>query len=285
MIPVIFIHRGSGEQYLEYVLRQAKEYNENIILLGDDKNNIYNFIKHVPYKNYCFHSNAFEKVYTPMSTLGDYETFCFQRWFILYEYMKTENIDKCFYLDSDIMFYGNAEEEAEKFKQFDLTLIHKSVGNSSYITYNGLKDFCKFTYELYKNRGYEFDKIASHYHVMQKYGRPGGVCDMTLFEYYARYKNPAGVGEMMYEIDNTVYDHCINQVDRNYEMKNGIKNIQFTLNRPFCKKLTTNKDIRFVTLHFQGGCKGLIPQFYRRKWQGPSSHHLSNIHTGDKLYT
>ena len=45
---------------------------------------------------------------------------------------------------------------------------------------------------------YEFDKIASHYEVRQKHGLPGGVCDMTFFEYYGRYYCANGVGEMTF---------------------------------------------------------------------------------------
>lgn len=263
MIPAIFMHRGDGEMYLEPVMRQAQEFDNHVILIGDDRNAKFSsIVEHHLISDYKNTSNEFVKCYEPLSTHGDYETFCFERWFILYEFMQNKNLDKCFYFDSDIMFYANTEDEAKKFEQFDLTLVHKSAGCSSYITFKGLKDFCKKTFEIYYKRGFEFDKLKAFYQTMQNHGRTGGVCDMTLLEHYSRYTNPAGVGEMMYIVDNTTYDHCINQADQNYEMENGIKKIQMINNRPHCKQLTTGKIIQFNTLHFQGECKGLIPKFF-----------------------
>ena len=265
-IPIIFAHRGSGENYLECVLRQAKNLNPIVCLLGDEQNKKFDqIVAHDYIKNYSNISNEFAKIYIPLSTLGDYELFCFQRWFVLYEYMKAQKFDRCLYLDSDMMFYSDAYQEVtNKFDYFNIMLVHKCVGSSCYITYEGLKDFCKFLYETFANpKSWDFVKIASHWECHKMFGRTGGVCDMTFFEYYGRYKDPAGVGELMHvtKEDDSTYDHCINQNDRYYEMENGIKKIQFNNGFPYCKHLKLNKMIKFNTLHFQGGCKGLIPQF------------------------
>lgn len=263
MIPVVFIHKGDGERYLECVLTQAKKFGNEVILIGDAENEKFrSIITHRKISNYNKLSNEFSKVYVPLSTYGDYELFCFQRWFILLEWMNAQSIETCLYLDSDVMFYANAEEEVKKFEQFDLTYIHRCVGCSSYWTYEGLRRFCEFTVETYAQKGFDYDRISAHFDVMQKHNMTGGVCDMTFLEYYARYKNPAGVGEMMYVYDGSTYDHCIHQQDHHYEMKNGIKNIRFVDGRPYCRQLSTGKMIRFSSLHFQGGFKKMIPQIF-----------------------
>ena len=262
-IPVVFIHRGDGETYLECVIKQAKSFDNPVVLIGDKSNKKFSSIaEHQLISGFSYYSKKFEDVYVPLSTHGDYETFCFQRWFVLYEWMKRKNVDKCFYLDSDVLFYANTNEEAEKYKYFDFTLAHRCCGHASYFTYNGLRTFCKFLFETYVERGFDYDKIASHWELHKKYNRTGGVCDMTLFEYFARYKNPGGVAETMHIINDSTYDHCINQADYNYEMVNGLKNIQFKDGIPYCRQLQYDKLIRFVALHCQGGCKGLIPKYY-----------------------
>jgi hypothetical protein len=268
-VPVIFIHKGSEDGYLEYALRQAKKNDNEVYLIGGDQTKKYESIIDKFYMIDDYTSNtcdAFTKVYEPLSTLvGDYELFCFQRWFILYDFMKLNDIKECFYLDSDVLLFTNAKDEAKKFEQFDLTLIHKCCGNSSYIKYEGLRDVCKFIYTTYSEKTkFDYCKIKSHYDVMQDFDMYGGVCDMTLLQYYARYKNPARVGEMMYIIDGSTYDHCIDQQDNNYEMLNGIKNIMIRDGRPYCKQLSTDKQIRFNTLHFQGTSKRLIRTYYER---------------------
>lgn len=264
-VPVVFIHRGDGGGHVPCAINQAKVYNKEVILLGDESNKkLSNICTHKMISDYSNISNEFLKVYVPLSTHGDYETFCFQRWFVLYEWMKAEKRDVVLYLDSDIMLYADATKEYnDKFQQFALTLVHKCVGSNCYTTYEGLKDFCKFTYETYQQKQYEFDRIAAHYHTMQKYHKTGGVCDMTYLEYYGRYINPAGTGELMYIINDSVYDHCISMPDKYYEMENGIKKVQFIDKLPYVKRFDVDKLIRFNTLHFQGGSKTIMGQFYK----------------------
>ena len=261
-IPVVLIHRGF-EPYVQTTIQQAKQFNERIILLGDDRNkHCESFCEWHNLHDYFGIATEFEKIYEPLSTLGDYELFCFQRWFILHEFVKKNNLDTVFYMDTDVMLYCNVTKEWEKFKNFIFTLVLKSVGCTSFFTAEGLKDFCKYLYETYFNKGtYEYDKIASHYHVRQKHGLPGGVCDMTLLEYYGRYYCANGVGEMTYNIDGSVFDHCVDQKDYFYEHENGLKKIHMKEGIPYVRNERTKELVKFNSLHFQGGSKGYIDQY------------------------
>ena len=51
------------------------------------------------------------------------ELFCFQRWFVLYEFMKEQKIDKVFCMDSDVLLYTDASEDFKNLKT--LTLSHE----------------------------------------------------------------------------------------------------------------------------------------------------------------
>ena len=91
-IPVIFIHRGF-EPYVETTIRQAQHHGNRTVLIGDDRNkHCESFTEWADMGKYFEWSEKFKDIYVPLSTLGDYELFCFQRWYILYEYMKDHNI-------------------------------------------------------------------------------------------------------------------------------------------------------------------------------------------------
>ena len=89
-VPVIFIHKGSEDGYLEYAIRQAKKNDNEVYLLGGEETKKYEPLldEFHMIDEYTLTSDAFTKVYEPLSTLGPFETFCFQRWFILYDFMK-----------------------------------------------------------------------------------------------------------------------------------------------------------------------------------------------------
>jgi hypothetical protein len=173
--------------------------------------------------------------------------------------MISQGIDRCLYLDSDVMLYANAESEIKKFEQFDFTLSHRCCGSNSFFTIKGINEFCDFLMRVYSNKNsYDFERIAVHYHVRQKHGLVGGVCDMTLLEYHA-YQKWGLVGEMMHIIDDSTYDHNINTSDQNFKMSElGIKEISFLDGIPYCYQESSEKNIRFNSLHYQGGAKRFL---------------------------
>jgi hypothetical protein len=268
MVPVIIIHKGNPS-YLPTVIQQAKKFNSNVFLIGDNSNK-----KLVDSKDFCpidscsSRATEFSKIYSHLSTNGyDIELFCFQRWLILEEFMRAQEIRRCLYIDSDVLLYANAENEIIKYEQFDFTLTHRCCGSSSFFTHTGLVGICDFMMATYSNKqSYEYEKIASHYHIRQKHKLPGGVCDMTLLEFYS-YQICGRVGEMMHIIDGATWDHSINESDQGFDMKSGIKNIQFlncsgplgTGFLPHCQK--GEERIRFHSLHLQGPAKGKFSEF------------------------
>lgn len=255
-IPVIVIHRGNQPYYHE-VIRQAKKYNEKVLPIDDT-----NDPASCNISLYLQSSDKFASVYEHLSTNGrDIELLCFQRWFILKDFMEKHNIDVCLHIDSDVMMYCNTDTEYEKFSQFDFTLSHRCCGSNSFFTLNGLKKFCDFLMNFYRNKNsYDYDRIAAHYHTRQKHGLPGGVCDMTLLQHYS-YLHCGKIGEMMHIIKGSTYDHNINEPDQYFRMNKGIKDITFVNGIPHCYQESTGKQIQFRTLHFQGPGKRHLPNF------------------------
>jgi hypothetical protein len=270
MIPVVLIHKGSQE-YLKYAILQALKSGNEVFLIGTpdasdivEDDNFYFF----DMADYSEGFDSFQSNYVHLNTTPkDFEIFCFHRWFILKNFMNTAVLKNVFYIDSDVMLYANVNHEWEKFSQYHMTLAHRTAAVCSFMTIKGLENFVSMVEHIYSHKkGYDFNKIHSHFTVRQAHGLGGGVCDMTLFEYFHYHSEfgggPGRVGEMMEIIDGTTYDHNINAADQDFEFENGKKNIKFLDGIPYCKSLHLDENIYFNSLHCQGGAKYLMKDIY-----------------------
>lgn len=265
-LPIIFIHYGNSA-YLKYSLSQAKYSNPDSIvyLVGDESNDCYDFVQHHCFLDYFNEAAEFDKIYRHFNTTPyHYALFDFQRWFILKEFLYSNGLEKCLYLDSDTMLYADVTQEQKKVALFDFTLSYRICGCTFFLNrVKALGDFCQFLMDLYtKKQRYQYDKMISHYAMRQKNGLRGGVCDMTAFELYSG--NHFGeIGEVALIIDGSVYDPNINLPTPGFEMSNGIKRIIWKDKVPYGKQEKKGKEIRFNSLHFQGReAKRLMGAFY-----------------------
>lgn len=267
MIPVILIHKGN-DHYLTYTLKQASK-NNKVYLIGNINPNIEN-VEFCDMNEFSNGLDEFKKNYVHLNTTPyDYEVFCYERWFLLKNFMDKKQLETVFYIDSDVLLFVNVTEEWEKFSQYNFTLLHRTAAISSFITKKGINDFCGLISSVYSNKsGYPFKKIESHFNVRKNCGLGGGVCDMTLLEYF-HYDfgcggGPGRIGEMMQIINDTTYDHNINAKDQDFAFKNGIKEIKIINKTPYVYNEKLNKDIKFNSIHFQGSAKHLIKTIYEQ---------------------
>lgn len=259
-IPVIMIQLGSQE-YFKKVIEQARKFNDNVFVIGD-------MLPPCQYdiRGYSQSTDEFSAIYEHLSTNNrKIELMCFNRWFILKDFMEKHGIDVSFHIDTDVMLYTNVNTMWDYFSQFDFTLSHRCCGSNSYFTYHGLKNFCNFLMNFYnKKNSYDYERVAAHYHVRQKFGLPGGVCDMTLLQHYS-YLHCGKIGEMMHIVEKGTFDHNINESDQYFRMSKQMKDVVFINGLPFCYQESTGKQIQFRTLHFQGSAKMYITQLHHFK--------------------
>ena len=272
MIPVVLINYGSTF-VLEHVIKQALKPRNDVFLLSNVG---------VDVEDDNFHNRNISKYHTPeidvfcenyvnMSTNPfAVERFCFLRWFFLKEFMRQENVETCLYIDSDVLLFSNAEEEYNnKYKQYDLTITRGCAPSSSFFTRYAIDSFCDFMQETFSNKtSYYFDCLKSFFEVSQKHNLGGGVCDMTLFRHYIYDRNvgggPGRVGEMTTIIEDSTYDHNINTKDEYYDYDGVMKNIKIENGIAYCLHEKLNRNITFNCLHFQGGAKRYLKDYYSR---------------------
>lgn len=269
-IPVVVISKSFKPcPELELVVNQAASMGNDVVLLGDEGNQQYALDYHLFMSNHYEGVEEFESLYQHLSTNPEnIEMFCFSRWFILRNFLRSLNLPGALYIDNDILLFANANDEFEKRKHLYCMLSGRTSGHSSYWSLEGIEAFCDYLMEIYSDKtSYDYTRLASHYRVRQIFGLPGGLCDMTLLESFARYKFPHLVGEG--SVVNACprpdfyYDHVIQQSE-GFEMENGVKKFTFTEGVPYAIHAASGYHIPFATVHFQGVHKPLMAPFIKR---------------------
>lgn len=270
---IIFIHKGKSK-YLDLALKQAHKSNPDatIILLGENYNNRLNFVKYYNINEYKTEADNFKQYYKHFSTNSyNFELFCFQRWFILKDFINKHKIKQFFYCDSDVLLFNNLIKD-NNFKKFNFTLseefcAHNSFWNKS----NEINLFCNFLKNVYtKNDQKTYNQLLDFWRNHQKNKKNGGICDMTLFNLYKKI-NHKKIGETSIIINNSTYDHNINtnkQGGVKFQNIFKFKKIIWINHIPYVK--TKDKNIiKFNSLHFQGNAKRYMERAYNNKKINP----------------
>ena len=152
-----------------------------------------------------------------------------------------------------MLLYCDITEEQKKFEDYRYTLTHNISAGISFINDTSILDeYCHLVTNAYNRQDlFNFDKCFNHYLLLQKHGRPGGVCDMTFWEILRNKGNPGLVGETSAILGGSTFDHNINGPD-GYEMHDGVKKVVWENDVPFCIQTSSGRKIKFNCLHFQG---------------------------------
>lgn len=271
--PIIFIHLKNSN-YLPYTLAQAKYSNpqSTVFLLGDDSNR-YDQIQHALVADYFDSAQEFAQSYQHLSTNPiDYELFCFQRWFILKDFMTRQSLQNCLYLDSDVMLYADASQEHERLKAFEIALPGCVPGSTYINSLNALEKFCESVLNLYRDTTC-FQALELKFRQELRSSMATSISDMDAFQFY-RDRHPEKVGELLEIVDDSTYDLRVSS-SCGFEMLEGVKKLTLVQGHPFGTEAASGKLIRFKSLHFQGIDKHRIKDYFTGEspanWISPPS--------------
>ena len=271
-INIFYFHIGQDEHLL-HSLRQTRytNPNANIYLVGenvpDEAKQISNFY---PYKSMlCEQSQKLIKNYVNYSSNNaQFELICILRWFLFRNLAKKLNLNNLFCIDSDMLLYTDLVEPLRNFDSYRYAL--SSGTSAAVICINDvtvLDNYCNLVDGFYSPERFgeyyvvgerltkKFDHIRSDmlcvYNNRLKNGLLGGICDMTFWGAYKNMDEPTMTGEISAVVSGSTFDHNINSADC-YEMKDGIKNIEWIDNVPYSKNIVLDRMVKFNLLHFQG---------------------------------
>lgn len=190
--PLVFIHKGN-QKYLKKVINLAEKNNKNVYLIGDKTN-----------KYYCQHwidfqelnqleYLKFKKTYIHLSTNRyEFELGCFERYFLLYEFMKKHDVSECFMVDSDVCVFTDLEKEILDKYDVALSATENGIPNiwcmsphCSYWKKEALAGFLEYLEHLYKNHDKRLERLWDFYKKNKMYG---GISDMVILHLWVKEK-------------------------------------------------------------------------------------------------
>jgi hypothetical protein len=274
-IPVVIHHLGDQLYFQKCVELNAK--HNKVIVIGDSTNiklfqhNIN--VQHVHIDTLMTDDvRDFEKYFVNYSSNNPtFEFLCFQRIFVLRELLKTRNLTKVVYVDSDCILLDNMTEYFNTFPD-----IHSAVSivtsNSPYnmtacihnslLTIHFCDVFIQLCKDIYQNKS-KFHLIQDKAVWHQKTRTPGGICDMTLYYLMVQHKMVTNVADLnatrIYQNELCVFDHnsCIKYGflgDNTFQVKNDLKVI-VKQGSHYYALLHNGQPIRLLSMHFQGNNK------------------------------
>lgn len=253
---IVFIHRGSTT-FLAFSVAQAISSGYNVIVIGDREcleslREIGLPCDLIPMGDLLHSSQDFIRIYQHQSINDyDWELFCFKRWFILYDLVKSRG-NQVILADSDVFVYPG----------IDFSLLNSIQGaagmfNSAWFCHvkyvDTLKLFIQFMLELFSSPGLIAEIGARH-----SVNNCLHISDMTLLREFAASRaglcsDTVSLGEL-YGLDGNIKDSML------FNVEGGFKEIAFHGNLPFAFRRDGGLN-RFHTLHFQGTSKLLMQIF------------------------
>ena len=163
IVPVVYICYGKLPPFLLMNLELAMRQNSKVILISNIEPKFdplpaswASKLKFVQMNEYDSDAVAFSKIYHHISIFNRepavlYELRCFQRWFILRDYMKKNSIQMVYYADGDSALYANITKVVSLRKPCSATINIEAqehnfhwvgAGESSIWTIDAIIDFC-----------------------------------------------------------------------------------------------------------------------------------------------
>ncbi len=260
-LPIVFIQKDDA-RFLNLALVRAKASNPDsrLIVIGDNLSPKLDFAEYYSMKGLSKGANKFNEKYVHLSTVGfDFELFCFQRWFVLNEFMHKEKINSCLHLDHDVLLYSNVTLNQKEFSKAPFAYSFGTSGHCFFI--NDLKQFdklCEFITSFYTDKK-RLAGLRNMYEDRLQKHLLGGVCDMTALKIFAQ-ENPKLVMDVSEITTSGIFDHNINASD-GFETFCGLKKIIVKNGLPFVIVKSTKKIVPLKAIHMQRLAKSLMRKF------------------------
>lgn len=178
---IFVIHKGNHE-YFKACISSIKNSNPDahIVLFGDERNADIVGVEHIDYddakKNMILKFDEYVHL-SPNSE--EYERICLDRFFVIYDYMKKNQIDIGFHMDSDVLLNVKLEDKYYNGK-FNYC---RNCGGTMIFTLAQIEKFCLLIKEWYTS-SQKLQQLKDLYNLRIERGMAGGISDMTFFNLY-----------------------------------------------------------------------------------------------------
>jgi hypothetical protein len=280
-IPTVIAFFGQVPGYLKVCLRSAADFNDRVVLIGDDTN-AGAWPDHWDSSRTSLPKfDEFRRSYVKMSDYTErFEMAFWRRPFAVEQWMQHERVDQIFLLDSDIVTFADYARDVLPRLPPDCRAALMAPGaqdnfvwaNSlhfSFWTLDALKDFTSFCIEAYRDPEIRRKLEEKHrWHIDN--AKPGGICEMTLLYLWCE-RNGTGIGDLSRAGNGIVGDLSVssssNHFGDEYEMRRRFKAFVFKDGAPYGFNRVLGQQVRFLCIHCQGDAKRLMKFLYGRWWR------------------
>jgi len=299
MKAIFYVHRGNSF-FLHLSIEQAHKMNPQIpiVLLGDETNRNIAYAKHFYIKDFMQRASQLAQVYKHASPNGyDYELFCFQRWFVIWEFMQQhpDYDDRFAYFDSDTLIFDNINDRLEDsttkedFKSSNiskdsfprLALENGLCPAFSFFERGTIGELCDVIESIYtKPEGMRYWE-----HFVEKTRQQHavhGFSDMYAIEYYCQQIRPGETVNIDIPIPDAsgqlvCYDQNISLSD-GFQMTNqGYKQFNWHEGNPYGIQISNGEEVRFRGIHFQGRSKFLMAYYTHTPFYKLKGHWIKDF--------
>lgn len=270
---VLITHRGVS-QYLEICVRRAAKASARVVLLGDDSNANIGIGEHHLLTDPTLQVDLeeFRTIYKHWSRSQglDYERFCMERWFLIRNFLRRENLDGCLAIDSDVLLFGKVAEESLRFSSYAMTFgcwdAVRVVPHCNFIRgREAIEDFCRFLLDIYRNPAH-LQRLAD---INRKKFKSAWISDMSLLASWgARCRFPIGY------LENTVadgvgFDSCLDdtKIYQGCGFLPGLlkqwKRLEFRDGVPYATIRSNRLTVPMKCIHYHGAMKLLMERHDR----------------------
>ena len=270
--PIIFFQR-EFEPYLAVAVNQARRTNPDtaIFLLGDASNDLTCLgATHVPYGEYVGRRDEFVSVYRHFSLHElECERLCIERWFYLAAFVESRQMDRFFFMDSDVLLFANLAQLVPAWEGYEAAGVPSLFATGYFTRSSIVSGFCDFILSCYRDEGQvqrwrnafeDFKRTRVRKHV------PPVVNDMELSRLYVQ---DAGlrVLDLRQPLSGLVFDSNILDLD-GFEHLHGRKQLFQDKPGGVVEARKSGQRVQMACVHFGGQpAKRLMPGL--TGWSGP----------------
>ena len=290
--PVVFFHTGFTAD-LSSVLQQAARMcgYRNVVLLGDETNrgllsNWYDAEELVSEE-----LKEFRELYAVFddAPADSVQKICFERYFLLYEFLTRKNIKRCFLCDSDVLLYGNLcgfpmedVDFAYAGTAADEFLKEQVSPHCTYWTTQRLRKFLDFLVRIYRSNTRWLTDVRDR---QTEDGGPAYLTDAVLVAAWcklsSRYDKNFRHRNLCEVRDGVTWDLALsspgNLSSQEYRFLPGQKRkiVHFRGGKPYFIRQDDGSEVRAVCLHCRS-CRSYIPLLLRETTL-PLWYHLTRF--------
>jgi hypothetical protein len=213
----------------------------------------------------------------------EFELFCMERFFVIREFMRRENIDWAFLVESDVLLFENLNALLKSKGGICSNRVHlseKKCISLAYVSLEYIEYYCQYVINCYVQPE-KFIKIAEFFKQYNEKGGKGGICDMTFCDYinkgmYGADKSYAAenISDLFVNdakervlIDSFIGRDFILDSDVRFEMGKSyidgkiIKKIEL-IDGVLSARILNGESVKIGSIHFQGNAKALMSDYF-----------------------